>query len=1189
MHVAVKSGTLAANMLSVTGSATMEVSGGLVSTTNAGISGGALITGGTWNNRSNLYAGAAANSFEIQGGYVASEMFYTAGTTVTGGTLSAAGLYVSGTLDIAGGMVSSTTGIVGYNSGSPGATGVATVSSGTWATKGLIIGYNAQGTLNLADTGTVVIDSGTGTLQLGNGQSTVNFGNGGAAGSLQAAKIEGGFGTHEVNFNHTGTATFSTQLSGNLSVNKLGEGTSTLTGLNSYTGETHVHSGTLAVASGASLGNTANIYVGETSGKKGTLVSGGVVSTGTTLVGNVEGGEGVVAVTGGSWDTDLFSVGVSSRGTLNQSGGAVTSRVASIGENASGRGAAVIGSGTWTQTENLYLAYSGTGFLTLNGGLVNSATSTISSNAGSYGVATVNSGTWNTTSKLTISKTKDSAGALLTYGGTVTTNSLVLGEDKGSNGNVNMMGGALQVAGNVTVGDYGTGDFRVENGVVTTGSHFYFANQKGSVATAYATSGSWNIGGDFVVGNFGTANLAIIGGTISSQKSIIGAERTNEGLNQWTYGVGSVRMSGGTWNNADRLVVGDYGNGTLTLTGSSVLRVANGNGTLVLGAQVGSTGILNIGEGGAAGTIEAAEITRGLTGIVPSGTAVVNINNSGTTTIAPRISGSMGLNKYGTGTAILTGSSTYSQGTRIEGGILSIEGGAIDHSAGQISVNAAGASDGISITNGFVRNDSTYLGETIGSRGSAVMNSGTWVHTSYLYIGNLGSGAYTQNGGVVSDINAYVGDRATGTAIVNSGTWNHSSALVVGSSAEGALTINDGLVSSTTGVIGNSYLGGVGTVTVNGGVWKTRDLQIGNSGTGTLALYGGVVESTNAFVGYSGGRGDIILAGTENTHGMLAINEITRIGTGSLSFDGGGVRALSDQSNWLSGFATSLVGSGGAYFDTNGHSISLGTVLGGAGGIVKQGEGTLTLNKLNALLGDSLVTGGTLAIAHSRALGNGGVRVENGTLFVNRDVSISNEVVLAGGALAERHGAGSNLAGALQAKSSFAGGPSDTSVSILAGTASIETTLIASFSAANDSAGKVYSDVLHLSGIPTVSGTTTDIFVLELSLAKYIDGTYLSWLDGSGEWVNAVLGNTGNNASLLQLGYEGSFAQFQLGYGFNLENYIGAWGFTDKGVWAVLNHNSEFAVVPEVSTGVLVGLGAIVFVIFRRRSLRRCA
>jgi len=101
------------------------------------------------------------------------------------------------------------------------------------------------------------------------------------------------------------------------------------------------------------------------------------------------------------------------------------------------------------------------------------------------------------------------------------------------------------------------------------------------------------------------------------------------------------------------------------------------------------------------------------------------------------------------------------------------------------------------------------------------------------------------------------------------------------------------------------------------------------------------------------------------------------------------------------------------------------------------------------------------------------------------------------------------------------------------------------------------------------SGTKDDVFVLSLSAPDLQEGSFLGWLDsGSSSWVNAVAGNTLANATQAQTGFEGSFADFQSLYGSNIGDYVGAWGLDlgNSSVWAVIDHNSYFAVVPEYAS-----------------------
>ena len=114
-------------------------------------------------------------------------------------------------------------------------------------------------------------------------------------------------------------------------------------------------------------------------------------------------------------------------------------------------------------------------------------------------------------------------------------------------------------------------------------------------------------------------------------------------------------------------------------------------------------------------------------------------------------------------------------------------------------------------------------------------------------------------------------------------------------------------------------------------------------------------------------------------------------------------------------------------------------------------------------------------------------------------------------------------------------------------------------------------------GILRLNGTGNDPFALAMTFGGGVSQPYVSWWNGS-QWVNAVDGNTGNNAQAAQMGWSGSFSAFQSLYGTNLSAYMGAWGL-DSGshqVWAVLNHNSEFAVsgaVPEPSSLIVLGSG----------------
>lgn len=122
-----------------------------------------------------------------------------------------------------------------------------------------------------------------------------------------------------------------------------------------------------------------------------------------------------------------------------------------------------------------------------------------------------------------------------------------------------------------------------------------------------------------------------------------------------------------------------------------------------------------------------------------------------------------------------------------------------------------------------------------------------------------------------------------------------------------------------------------------------------------------------------------------------------------------------------------------------------------------------------------------------------------------------------------------------------------------------------------------------------VSGTFSDVMVLCLSYTNSGAEVNLGWYD-NGIWKLAAEGNS--SAGSLAGFYNMAYTDFLSGHGgtFNAATMLGAYGTSsvNSTVWAVINHNSTFAVIPEPATCALFALGALVFVVAnrsRRRSL----
>jgi hypothetical protein len=90
----------------------------------------------------------------------------------------------------------------------------------------------------------------------------------------------------------------------------------------------------------------------------------------------------------------------------------------------------------------------------------------------------------------------------------------------------------------------------------------------------------------------------------------------------------------------------------------------------------------------------------------------------------------------------------------------------------------------------------------------------------------------------------------------------------------------------------------------------------------------------------------------------------------------------------------------------------------------------------------------------------------------------------------------------------------------------------------------------------------------ELAAAGLIHMVYRD-PEGIGPWLQAGSGATPT--------FLGSFSAFQAVNGTDLSVYPGAWGVDTAGntVWVVLDHNSEFGIVPEPATMAFLVLGGL--------------
>ena len=117
--------------------------------------------------------------------------------------------------------------------------------------------------------------------------------------------------------------------------------------------------------------------------------------------------------------------------------------------------------------------------------------------------------------------------------------------------------------------------------------------------------------------------------------------------------------------------------------------------------------------------------------------------------------------------------------------------------------------------------------------------------------------------------------------------------------------------------------------------------------------------------------------------------------------------------------------------------------------------------------------------------------------------------------------------------------------------------------------------------VALTSQTGSNPFVLQMSYNPLDLGSIaaidlrLGWLDGS-TWVNAIAGNSSQaNDLFVNSGYDGNLT---LGhYGVDTVNDV---------VWAVVDHNSPFAVIPEPGTLALLAAGLLGLLAYAWRKRR---
>lgn len=437
------------------------------------------------------------------------------------------------------------------------------------------------------------------------------------------------------------------------------------------------------------------------------------------------------------------------------------------------------------------------------------------------------------------------------------------------------------------------------------------------------------------------------------------------GIFPFTGGWLFVGDAGGTgeWNIADTAAAGTgitgFGQGSASVTGAGRLYVGRGagsDGTFRLNTS-GSVTIgdqLQVGIGGGTGTL-----------LIESGA----INSQNWTEVGNG-TGSMGTLQMTGGSLNKTGNDGISIGTNGGVGVATIDGGAMTSNNGiRVGVNAN--SDGTLHLNGgsTVSGGNTVVGLDGGTGelnvtdGLVDVGNETWLGQAANSVGvlNLGGGEILSSSWV-----AIGRDSGTGTVNMTGGTWtqedNGDASFIVGASGPGTFNHSGGDVNllATRMWIGENggatyNLSGTGAITAPEGVQVAR----GASSTSTLNLQGGTLN-TNWI---NGGAGN-----------------------STVNFDGTQINLTASDASFLTGFDTATIGGNDLLVNTVGFSSTGDQILGGSGGIVKSGEGSLALLGAHTYAGTTTVQEGMLTLSTDSTNTNDVVVEDGGSLGVTEGV-----------------------------------------------------------------------------------------------------------------------------------------------------------------------------------------------------------
>ncbi len=469
-----------------------------------------------------------------------------------------------------------------------------------------------------------------------------------------------------------------------------------------------------------------------------------------------------------------------------------------------------------------------------------------------------------------------------------------------------------------------------------------------------------------------------------------------------TETTGSLNVTGGTLNAANitssaglKLVVAENAKASFVLSTTEMdWTNISGAGTLVVAA----TGILS-DTGSANGSFSKIKLGNSFTGELVVSGGLIDLLKDGEASAVDesRLGGITKLTLNGGGllfrNSATTGSNEFHKDFSVgaDGGVVRVYGSGNVILSGNVTGNGMlRHTDGGTLT--FTGNVNLQNG-TFGAVAGTTIFSGSTTTLGILKVTG-GTTNFTGASATIDTLNISGGTTNFSSASTKIGTLKvtgGSTAVVFGSSAEGAAPANY----TITGEIQQADNTGTNrTFTIHKNATVTASALRNSWGVKTLTV-NGVLNLTGEGLLYSSGNmtNTITGTGTINTKKFTVHNVGTYVLDGGININigSGGITqnrplqikdaTIGASANWTSSSTGIKLGEN-AKFNTNGHTITLGSALGDisgvAGKITKLGAGMLVLGGNNTFTGGVVINAGTLRANHASALGTGAATIADG-------------------------------------------------------------------------------------------------------------------------------------------------------------------------------------------------------------------